>query len=160
MLFWLCAIAVFAGDRFTKLLVTTNLNVGESIPVIPGVLHITYVRNPGGAFGFLPQGPLFFTAVTLVVFFAVIIYYLTRRPSGLTLTVALGLVLGGTAGNLVDRLTGGRVIDWVDFRIFPVFNVADAALVIGLGLISLQVLWPQHPNELIRSRPATPDTDD
>ena len=160
MLFWLCALAVFAVDRLTKLLVITELSLGQSVPVIPGILHITHVRNPGGAFGLLPQGQLFFTTVTLFVFIAVITYHFVRRPDGLLLNVALGLVLGGSAGNLVDRLTVGRVIDWVDFRIFPVFNVADSALVVGLGLISLQILWPAQPSPTDREQNTASDSDD
>lgn len=160
MLFWLSALAVFVVDRLTKLLVIADLRVGQSIPVIPDVLHITHVRNPGGAFGFLPRGQLFFTTITLFVFIAVITYHFVRRPDGLLLNVALGLVLGGTAGNLVDRLTVGRVIDWVDFRIFPVFNVADAALVVGLGLIALQILRSAGPSRTDGEQSAASGSDE
>lgn len=160
MLFWLSGLAVFAVDRLTKLLVLADLREGQSIPVIPGFLHITHVRNPGGAFGFLPQGQLFFTTVTLFVLIAVIVYHFVRRPDGLLLNVALGLVLGGTAGNLVDRLTVGRVIDWVDFRVFPVFNVADSALVVGLGLMALQILWPAQPSQTDREQNPASGSDD
>ena len=145
MAFWLLALGVFLIDRLTKSFVTSILGEGGTIPVIPGILHITFVLNPGGAFGLLPQGTIFFTLVTLVVFTTVIWYYITQRPRHWAVVTALGLVLGGTAGNLYDRLVIGKVIDWIDFRIFPVFNVADAALVTGLGLISLLILWPGGP---------------
>ena len=145
MAFWLLALGVFLIDRLTKSFVTSILGEGGTIPVIPGILHITFVLNPGGAFGLLPQGTIFFTLVTLVVFTAVIWYYISQRPRHWAVVTALGLVLGGTAGNLYDRLVIGKVIDWIDFRIFPVFNVADAALVTGLGLISLLILWPGGP---------------
>ena len=145
MAFWLLALGVFLVDRLTKVFVTSILGEGGTIPVIPGILHITFVLNPGGAFGLLPQGTIFFTLVTLVVFTAVIWYYITQRPRHWVVVTALGLVLGGTAGNLYDRLTVGRVIDWIDFRVFPVFNVADAALVTGLGLIALTILLPGGP---------------
>ncbi len=145
MAFWLLALGVFLVDRLTKVFVTSILGEGGTIPVIPGILHITFVLNPGGAFGLLPQGTIFFTLVTLVVFTAVIWYYITQRPRHWVVVTALGLVLGGTAGNLYDRLTVGRVIDWIDFRVFPVFNVADAALVTGLSLIALTILLPGGP---------------
>lgn len=142
MVFWLCALAVFAVDRLTKLAVTANLGLNDSVTIIPGILHVTFVLNPGGAFGLLPRGQLFFTLVTMAVFLAVAAYYLIERPEGIGMRVALGLVLGGTAGNMFDRLTVGKVIDWIDFRIWPVFNIADSALVIGLGLIAMFILWP------------------
>lgn len=145
MAFWLLALGVFIVDRLTKFFVISTLGVGGTIPVIPGILSITFVLNPGGAFGLLPQGTIFFTLVTLVVFAAVIWYYVTQRPRHLAVVAALGLVLGGTAGNLYDRLTVGQVIDWIDFQVFPVFNVADAALVTGLSLISLMIIWPGGP---------------
>jgi len=143
--FWLLALGVFLVDRLTKTLVTSALAVGGTIPVIPGVLHITFILNPGGAFGLLPQGTIFFTLVTIIVFTSVIWYYVSQRPHHWAVVTALGMVLGGTAGNLFDRLTVGQVIDWIDFRVFPVFNVADAGLVTGLGLIALMIIWPGGP---------------
>ncbi len=145
MLFWFWAFGVFLADRLTKFFVTSQLGLGTTVPVFPGWLHVTYIQNSGGAFGLLPQGPLFFTLISLTVFAAVIWYYRAERPTARFIVIPLGLVLGGTAGNLYDRLTVGKVIDWIDFRVFPVFNVADSALVIGLGVISLMILWPGSP---------------
>lgn len=145
MVFWLLALGVFLVDRVTKYYVTSTLAEGGTIQIIPGILHVTFVLNPGGAFGLLPQGTIFFTLITLIVFIAVIWYYVTQRPHHPAVAAALGLIVGGTAGNLYDRLVVGRVIDWIDFRVFPVFNVADAALVTGLSLIALMILWPGGP---------------
>lgn len=147
LIYWLVGPVVFIADRLTKWAVTSDLSLGQSVALIPGVLNITYILNPGGAFGLMPNGGVFFTVVTVAVFIAVSVYMLIRRPTGRALVVALGLVAGGTAGNLFDRLTVGEVIDWIDFRVWPVFNIADAALVLGLGLIALQVLLADRDAE-------------
>jgi signal peptidase II len=139
--FWLTAAAIFLCDRLTKAEVVRRLEPGQSVAVIPNIFHITYVLNPGGAFGLLPGGPLFFTIIASSVAIAVVAYYFIRRPENLALNLALGLALGGALGNLFDRITIGRVVDWLDFRIWPVFNIADSALVIGLGMLSITILW-------------------
>lgn len=140
MVFWLAALVVIGLDRLTKNLVIGAMAPGESIPVIEGIFHITYVRNPGGAFGLLPQGQALFLLAALTVFFALIGYWVFRRPQGRLVALGLGLVLGGTAGNLIDRLFYGKVIDWLDFQIWPVFNVADSALVVGIAVLTL-TMW-------------------
>ena len=113
---------------------------GQTMQLINGYFNITYVRNPGGAFGLMPSGQLFFLAASGAVIVMILGYKVWRRPESAWTNLAVGLILGGTAGNLIDRLSYGEVIDWLDFRIWPVFNVADMALVIGLGLFSIQII--------------------
>ena len=113
---------------------------GQTTQLINGYFNITYVRNPGGAFGLMPSGQLFFLAASGAVIVMILGYKVWRRPESAWTNLAVGLILGGTAGNLIDRLSYGEVIDWLDFRIWPVFNVADMALVIGLGLFSIQII--------------------
>lgn len=136
---FLIGLAVFAVDQATKWLVATRLTPGQRVPLVPGVFEITYTLNPGAAFGILPERTGFFIFVTLAV--VVLILYILRRhgPSGPHLAFALGLELGGAAGNLVDRLFLGAVIDFLDFRVWPVFNLADVAIVVGAILLAWHV---------------------
>jgi signal peptidase II len=113
---------------------------GDSIPVIPGVLHITYVKNPGAAFGMLPNHQFIFLIVSVLVIMITLSYYWFARPVDKLSKVSFGLVLGGAFGNLIDRVYLGKVTDFIDFRIWPVFNVADSAIVIGIGLVILMLL--------------------
>ena len=138
--FWLPAAAIFAGDRFTKNFVLDNMRPGQSVPIVSGILHVTLVENPGGAFGLLPGGQIFFTSVAIVVLAVVVIYQLRGSGMGIISSLALGLILGGTVGNLFDRLSYGKVVDWIDFRVWPVFNIADSAVVFGIFLLSLTLL--------------------
>jgi signal peptidase II len=125
------ALLVFVLDYATKAAVAHSMIPGESITVIPGVLHLTYVRNAGAAFGLLQHQTDFFIVVTLIVIGLIIVYGRQAARRGTMLALALGLQLGGAVGNLVDRIQSGSVIDFIDFRIWPVFNLADSAIVLG-----------------------------
>jgi signal peptidase II len=135
------AALIFALDRVTKTLVQTRMFSGESIPLIPGLVRITYIRNAGAAFGLLQHQTLFFIAVTIAVVILIITYGRRASHGQPLLAIALGLQLGGALGNLVDRLRVGTVVDFIDFyRVWPfIFNVADAAIVIG-GLLFAWIL--------------------
>lgn len=116
---------------------------GRSLPVIDGVLHLTYVRNLGAAFGLLPGAqPLFITTSVLVLVF-VAGFWMKMRPVERTLVVALALLCGGALGNLIDRIFLGKVTDFLDIALidFPVFNVADIAIVFGVGLLTIWLLF-------------------
>lgn len=134
------AALVFIADRITKYIIIKSLVLGQSIKVIPGILHITPVFNDGAAFGVLRGCSVFFIAFSFVVVAAILL--ILSRPlridalRGLT----LALILGGAAGNLIDRLKFGYVIDFIDFRIWPAFNVADSAISIGAALIVFSAL--------------------
>jgi signal peptidase II len=113
------------------------------VTVIPGVLHLTYTTNRGGAFGLFGNAPYLFLAATLVVCAAIVVA--SFGVSNRMLALGLGMVLGGALGNLTDRIVrgpglNGRVVDFIDFRVWPVFNLADAAIVIGAALILLSGL--------------------
>jgi signal peptidase II len=138
------ALATVALDQFTKYLVVTNLALYESwapIPALSSVLEIHYVTNNGAAFGLFQNGSLFFMIVAVIVS-AVILIYSRHLPHGQwLLRVALGLMLGGALGNFIDRLRlGGQVIDFVDTHFWPIWNVADASIVVGVGLMALVLL--------------------
>lgn len=130
---------VFVFDQMAKTAVLRSLTPGQRIPVFPGLLDITNVRNPGAAFGILPHRSVLFVSMTFLIL-VVIGWFLLKYPrpysrQGWGLHLALGLTLGGAAGNLVDRLRFGFVVDFLDIHFWPVFNLADIAIVIGAALI-------------------------
>lgn len=139
-MFALIAIATFILDQYSKFLIMANMSRGQSIPVIENIFHITYIHNPGAAFGLLANKTSFFVAVSLLVVAGAVIFYWKTRPMGKTMSLALGLVVGGSLGNLADRIRFGEVVDFFDFRVWPVFNVADSAIVVGAGLLVI-LLW-------------------
>ncbi|HEX9776284.1 MAG TPA: signal peptidase II [Actinomycetota bacterium] len=143
LLFAVAAI-VIAIDQATKALALAALTPGESTPVIGGVLHWTLQRNPGAAFGIFQRFPVVFTVLATAV--SVWIVARAGRAPDRGHAAALGLILGGAVGNLVDRITRepgilrGEVIDFIDLRVWPVFNVADSGVVAGAVLLLL-VSW-------------------
>lgn len=148
MAVWIFAAFIFAVDQLTKALVKMHMAPNQSIPVIDNILHLTYVQNTGAAFSLL-KGRVFFFVVVSFAVIAVIVYYLIRLPKEKKLfKFTLALVLGGAFGNLVDRLRFGYVVDFIDFRIWPVFNVADSAVVIGVLLLLYLVMFD---SEILKS---------
>ena len=137
------ALAVFLLDQGLKAIVQGALRAGESIPVIPGFLSITYVRNDGGAFGILGGSPLVLLIGSAVAIGFVLWMLLTGQPSRLT-TLGCGLILGGAAGNLLDRLSTGEVTDYVHFSFWYIFNAADAAITAGVAALLLGAFRSQE----------------
>lgn len=138
------AIVVLALDLASKWYVSTNMVLGQSIPVIPGLFHISYIMNPGAAFGILPGQRWFFIAVSALAMAAMIHYAWRPEGRGGLTAIGLGLMLGGAAGNLVDRVRFGRVVDFFEWfwreHYFPAFNVADSAITVGVGLLLVHML--------------------
>ncbi|MDD2552992.1 MAG: signal peptidase II [Desulfotomaculaceae bacterium] len=132
--------AVLLADQGAKAAVRLLMYQGESIPVLPSVFHLTYIMNPGAAFGILPnQNVLFIITAVLLIIGALAGY--RKLPAGRNiLRIGLALVLGGALGNLLDRLRFGKVVDFLDFRIWPVFNLADTAIFIGVCLLAWELL--------------------
>lgn len=118
------------------------MRLGESIPVIPGLLSITYIRNDGGAFGILGGSQLLLLIGSAVAVGVVLWMLLAEQRSKLA-TLACGLILGGAAGNLLDRLTTGEVTDYVHFSFWYVFNAADAAITVGVAALLLSAFSMQ-----------------
>jgi signal peptidase II len=150
LFYYLLALLVFAADQATKWIIVKKMDLGQSIPVIDQVLYITSHRNRGAAFGILQDQRYFFIVITIIVV-AAVIYYLQKHATDKLLKTALALVLGGALGNFIDRLLRGEVVDFVDVFIgsydFPIFNVADSALVIGVGLIFIQSFMESKQKE-------------
>jgi signal peptidase II len=134
------ALGVFILDQISKIYIIKTMEVGNSIPVIENIFHITYVKNPGAAFGILQHQTGLFIAIA-VLLLAAVLYFYPRLPQGYPLIrVAIGLQAGGAVGNLLDRVRTGYVTDFFDFRVWPVFNVADMAIVVGVGLLFLEIV--------------------
>jgi len=144
------ALAVLGIDQLVKFGVRIVFHEGESVPVIPGVFNLTYVHNIGAAFGLFPGRQPVFIATSLAVLFVIAAYWRRARPVEWPVVVALGLVSAGALGNLIDRAFLGQVTDFFDFTLldFPVFNVADSAIVIGVGVLAMWILFgPQDEDE-------------
>lgn len=132
------ALAVIGLDQYTKHWVRQNLAPGTSYnPVswLEPIVTLTYVHNTGAAFGLFPGMQYVFAGVALVVAVLVVIYHRQLTGDSLFLHLAFGLQLGGALGNLIDRVFRGRVTDFIDFRVWPVFNVADSSVVVGTILL-------------------------
>lgn len=139
-------LAVVILDQFSKYVVVENMALGESIPIIEEVFHLTYILNPGAAFGMFAHNRLFFIAIAVIVIGIIIWARREILASPWEVKAGCGLFLGGAIGNLIDRARQGLVIDFFDFRIWPVFNIADIAICIGVGLI----IWNLLKTELKR----------
>ena len=139
-------LAVVILDQFSKYIVVENMALGESIPIIEEVFHLTYILNPGAAFGMFANNSLFFIAIAVIVIGIIIWVRREILASPWEVKAGCGLFLGGAIGNLIDRARQGLVIDFFDFRIWPVFNIADIAICIGVGLI----IWNLLKTELKR----------
>lgn len=139
-------LAVVILDQFSKYIVVENMALGESIPIIEEVFHLTYILNPGAAFGMFAHNRLFFIAIAIVVIGIIIWARREILASPWEVKAGCGLFLGGAIGNLIDRARQGLVIDFFDFRVWPVFNIADIAICIGVGLI----IWNLLKTELKR----------
>lgn len=135
------AVGIFVIDYGLKRAVEGSMQVGESLPLLPGVFGLTYIENPGGAFGILGGSPGLLLVGSFIAVAAVVWMMLTYPPSR-AVTFGGGLVLGGAAGNLLDRATVGSVVDYVDLEFWPlqnwpIFNAADIAVVGGAALLGL-----------------------
>lgn len=140
----LLALAVAGLDQAVKALVVRTFAAGSSVALIPGVLSLTYVQNTGIAFGLLSGVPLLVVALAGLTVVFLVLYNEGHWQRDLTSRAAVGLVLGGAAGNLSDRIRLGYVIDYLDLHVWPVFNLADAAVVCG-GALLLLALIRQNP---------------
>ena len=145
---------IAVADQVTKLLVVTELGLLQTVPIIPGLLNLTHVRNSGVAFGILNSADFAFKPALMAVFalgaLVGVGLYATQLPLGHRWARAgLALILGGAAGNLLDRARQGYVVDFVDVYWrgwhFWAFNVADAAITVGVAILIVDLLRPAQP---------------
>lgn len=141
ILFWSISVVVFVLDRITKIILTNNFLAGESFVVIEKIFSITFVKNTGSAFGLFPNATQFFIWTSLLTIILITIFSFRMRRDNFLIKFSLALVMGGAMGNLFDRLCFGYVIDFLDFRIWPVFNAADSAITAGCVLLAFKMLF-------------------
>lgn len=147
MLLVATAAATVLADQVAKALAASLLASGRPARIVGGVLDLTLTRNPGGAFGILPGSPLLFFLATVVIVGAVLAWGFRTGQA----PVPLGMIAGGGLGNLIDRVLRapgalhGQVVDFIHFPFWPTFNLADSAIVVGVGLLLLAELRPRRP---------------
>jgi signal peptidase II len=142
--YYLIALIIIGMDQLTKWFIVRTMGLGERIPVIENFFYITSHRNAGAAWGILQGQMTFFYIITVIVVIGIIFYMQKYAKESRLLGVSLGLILGGAIGNFIDRLLHQEVVDFLDFYIFgynfPIFNVADSSLTIGVILIIIATI--------------------
>lgn len=163
LLWLLVVVAIIAGDQFTKMLIMDGVEEGRNIAVVDDLFYITHVRNPGAAFGMfsdLPDGwrELVLVSLAGMALILVIFYSIRLSPSEWLSQTALHMIFAGAIGNLVDRFIHGSVTDFILFRhgswSFPAFNVADSAIVCGVGLLLIDTILPRRERKPRQADPA------
>jgi signal peptidase II len=149
VIFSITLLVVLLLDQLTKIIINSSFTLYESLNIIPGLFNLTYIRNPGAAFGFLADADpmfrsVFFIAVSVVAVIFIILVIRKVKTNELLSTFGLSLILGGALGNLIDRIRFGEVIDFLDFYLgsyhWPAFNMADSAISIGALLLIWQII--------------------
>ncbi len=137
----LLALAIVLIDQLSKFYIQAHMMPNMSIPVIQDVFHITYILNPGAAFGLFEHQTIIFVIIAILMIAAVIYFYPQIPRQYRLLRFGIGLMVGGAIGNVIDRIKTGYVVDFFDFRIWPIFNVADMGIVCGVGCIIFTILY-------------------
>jgi len=149
--YYIIALIVIIFDQITKWLIVEKMNVYDSIVIINNFFNITSHRNKGAAWGILQDQMVFFYIITLVVVIGIIYYMQKHGKQSSLLAIGLSLLLGGAIGNFIDRLYRKEVVDFLDFQIFnynyPIFNIADSALVIGVGLLIIYTILDERKSK-------------
>lgn len=133
-------VGVVIFDQVSKILVVSNMELYESLPIIKNVFNFTYIRNDGAAFGMLDNARWVFMVFSTLAIIAVIAYMFIKKPQSKLLCISLSFIVGGGIGNMIDRVRLGYVVDFLDFCAFPklwkwTFNVADAFVVVGAFML-------------------------
>lgn len=145
-------LAVLILDQFTKAYIVKTMSVGDSYSVIPGFLNITSHRNTGAAWGILSGKMGFFFLVTIIVLGLLTYFYVKEARGHFWMQMAISLLFAGALGNFIDRMKNGEVVDFIDTYIFgydfPIFNVADSSLTVGVILILVLLLFDSKKNKV------------
>jgi len=175
------SLAVLILDQITKLIVKSTMSIHDSIPVLGNFFRLTYIENPGMAFGIRVADNTFFTVFALVASVAILVYLFKMQSEHFVARFALAIIFGGAVGNLSDRIIRGRVVDFFDFEFFdinippfqflfvnfpgysldrwPVFNIADMAVSIGIVLLLIFVSFSNEQEELESKLPKETETE-
>ncbi|HYE69199.1 MAG TPA: signal peptidase II [Anaerovoracaceae bacterium] len=141
-MYFIIIVFVVALDQLTKYLIKANLDLNSTIPLLDGIFHITYIQNSGAAFSMFQNKTGFLIAMQLTVITIVLVYLIKRqKKEHWCLLVSLSLIAAGGIGNLIDRAINGYVVDFLDFRFWPIFNVADISVCVGCGLLVVYMFF-------------------
>lgn len=144
-------IIILVLDQITKFIIASSMKVGDSFEVIPNFLNITSHRNDGAAWGILSGKMSFFFIITIIILVVLTVFYIKEAKNNLLMQIAISLLFAGALGNFIDRVLHGEVVDFVDTYIFgynfPIFNVADSSLTIGVLLIIIALLTDMKKEE-------------
>ena len=148
IIYLISGLLMLAADIGAKQIVRANMSVGDTIPLIKNVFHITYVRNEGAAFSILSGKQELLIIMTAVFLIALLIYIIVKKPDKHMQMLPLTMILAGGVGNLIDRATLGYVVDFFDFRLinFAVFNIADIFVVCGAILLGVWLIFFEEKN--------------
>lgn len=143
LLYIMIGILTLAADIVTKQLAVHYLSGIDTLPVISGVFHLTYVENAGVAFGLFKDARIFFIIVSIIVLVLISVFFKTSKNRSAWLKLGTALVFAGAIGNLIERVMNGYVVDFLDFCLFhfPVFNVADIAVCVGVVMLAIHYLF-------------------
>lgn len=139
VLIWAAAFFILALDQASKLAVLRAFNLNEPSSVIKNFFYLTLTHNTGAAFGLFKNGAVFFIVTSSIAAAAIAVFLVRRRDPRPLRDFGFALILGGALGNLLDRLRFGYVIDFLDFRVWPVFNAADSAITVGAALVIMSL---------------------
>ncbi|UJS28728.1 signal peptidase II [Macrococcoides canis] len=143
----LLSIVLILVDQLTKYMIVKSMEIGECISIIGDILKITSHRNYGAAWGMLQNQMIFFYIITVIVLIALCYFYYKEAADNLLMQSGLMLIFAGAIGNFIDRLFRGNVVDFIDTKIinydFPIFNVADSCLTIGVFILLYELLFNQ-----------------
>ena len=141
-------VGVVALDQISKALVMRSFVPGESVPILQDIFHLTYVLNPGAAFGILSNQRMFLLITGAALIFVTAYFYPLLKKSDGCLRFGAIAILSGAVANLIDRIQTGCVVDFFDLRVWPVFNVADIAIVLGVGFTIYAILFRLDKNSV------------
>jgi signal peptidase II len=146
-------------DQIAKAFARSQLVSGQPVLLVPHILNLTYVHNEGAAFGLFPGRQPVFIATSCFVLFVIAAYWRRAHPREWPLVIALAMVSAGALGNLIDRVVVGQVTDFFEFAFvdFPVFNVADMAIIGGVAILALWILFPSEESPAEESAGGAPD---
>lgn len=144
MLYFLIGALILCADQGTKFMISQKFEIGRTLPVIKDVFHITYVQNTGAAFSMFQGKRVLLLVLSIIIILALILYLIKTKPQSKMVRLSFALIISGAVGNSIfDRLRLGYVIDFLDFRLinFPVFNIADCAIVCGVALLFIHTIF-------------------
>ena len=154
MIVFIISALILALDQLSKFLINLNFLPGQSYPVIRNVFHLTLVHNTGAAFGLFAGKAVFFILISVTAIILILVALKKTAGGSALLKVGLAMILGGAIGNLIDRVRLGFVVDFLDFRIWPVFNLADTTITLGAGLLAVYIFRRKGEPNSLPDRPA------